>query len=94
MVKLRTGHANRGLFKYWYHSTMMGDMYSTKTKQLQKGNNKQKIHEKVSKKKYIRYKTSTNEKEHFVIICKHKGKNYYNKKKSKEVFTRFSKSNL
>ena len=45
MIKLRTGHANRGLFKYWYHSTMMGDMYSTKTKQLQKGNNKQKIHE-------------------------------------------------
>ena len=66
-----------------YHDGRYVHCTRTKTKQLQKGNNKQKINEKVSKKKYIRYKTSTNEKEHFVIICRHKGKNYYSKKKIK-----------
>ena len=47
MVKLRTGHANRGLFKYWYHSTMMGDMH---TVQKQNNYNKEIINKKYTKK--------------------------------------------
>ena len=50
MIKLRTGHANGGLFKYWYHHhTMMGDMY---TVHVQKQNNYKKeiINKKYTKK--------------------------------------------
>ena len=50
MIKLRTGHANRGLFKYWYHRTMMGDMY---TVHVQKQNNYKK---EIINKKYTRLK--------------------------------------